>query len=276
MRYFFLITGGIKLATKRVKQLEKFLIGLGIALLAMIIICIIVVSRADKVSAPDAIPILTTTTTTTTTTVTTTTTITYDYTMHIDMEKVKQHHEKNPDVVGWVYVNDTPIDYPIVQKDDNAYYIDRDWEGNHSSAGSIFEDFRGKIGETENTLLYGHNMGKGSMFHSVKSFKEEEWGRQHIYFEVATLDKRHLYRIVASSVLNGEDGTAFDYWNRITLNQEEFQKYIEEIRSTALIWYAPDDDPPAYGDKMIALQTCNSGADDGIRCLLFGQCLGEF
>lgn len=144
------------------------------------------------------------------------------------------------------------------------------------SAGSIFEDFRGKIGETENTLLYGHNMGNGSMFHSVKSFKEEEWGRQHIYFEVATLDKRYLYRIVASSVLNGEDGTAFDYWNRITLNQEEFQKYIEEIRSTALIWYAPDDDPPAYGDKMIALQTCNSGADDGIRCLLFGQCLGEF
>ena len=93
---------------------------------------------------------------------------------------------------------------------------------------------------------------------------------------MATLDKRYLYRIVASSVLNGEDGAAFDYWNRITLNQEEFQKYIEEIRSTALIWYAPDDDPPAYGDKIIALQTCNSGADDGIRCLLFGQCLGEF
>ena len=75
--------------------------------------------------------------------------MTYDYTMHIDMEKVRQHHEKNPDVVGWVYVNDTPIDYPIVQKDDNAYYIDRDWEGNHSSAGSIFETSVGKINETE-------------------------------------------------------------------------------------------------------------------------------
>ena len=227
------------MATKKIKQLEKILIAVGIALLAVVIICIVVFSRADKV---------------------------YDYTMHIDMEKVRQHHEKNPDVVGWVYVNDTPIDYPIVQKDDNAYYIDRDWEGNHSSAGSIFEDFRGKINETENTLLYGHN----------KSFKEEEWGRQHIYFEVATLEKRYLYRIVASSVLNGEDGAAFDYWNRITLNQEEFQKYIEEIRSTALVWYAPDDDPPTYGDKMIALQTCNSGADDGIRCILFGQCLGEY
>ena len=172
-------------------------------------------------------------------------------------------------------IGSPPIDYPIVQKDDNAYYIDRDWEGNHSSAGSIFEDFRGKIGETENTLLYGHNMGNGSMFHSVKSFKEEEWGRQHIYFEVATLDKRYLYRIVASSVLNGEDGAAFDYWNRITLNRSEFYKYLEQMRSTALVWYAPEDDPPTYEDKMIALQTCNSGADDGIRCLLFGQCRSQ-
>lgn len=268
------------MAIKRIKQLERVLIGVGVALLAVIIVCIILFSRADKVSAPEAIPILTTTTTTTTitTTMTTTTTVTYDYTMHIDMEKVKQHHDVNPDVVGWIYVNDTPIDYPIVQKDDNAYYIERDWEGNYSSAGSIFEDFRGEIGVTENTLLYGHNMGNGSMFHSVKSFKDEAWGREHIYFEVATLDKRYLYRIVACSVLNGEDGAEFDYWNRITLNKDEFKKYIEEIRSTALVWYAPEDDIPTYEDKdkMIALQTCNSGADDGIRCILFGQCLGEY
>ena len=77
-------------------------------------------------------------------------------------------------------------------------------------------------------------------------------------------------------MLNGEDGAEFDYWNRITLNRSEFYKYLEQMRSTALVWYAPEDDPPTYEDKMIALQTCNSGADDGIRCLLFGQCLGEY
>ncbi len=267
------------MASKQIKRLEKLLIAIGIVLAVMVIICLVMCGRADKVEAPDTIPILTvtsTTATTTTTTMTTTTTVTYDYTMQIDMEKVKNHHEVNPDVVGWIYVGDTPIDYPIVQSEDNAYYMDRDWQKNYSSAGSIFEDFRGEISVTENTLLYGHNMGNGSMFHSVKSFKDEAWGKEHIYFEVATLEKRYLYRIVASSVLNGETGAEFDYWNRITLNEEEFQKYIEEIRSTALVWYAPEDDLPEYGDKMIALQTCNSGADDGIRCLLFAQCLGEF
>lgn len=268
------------MAEKRKKRLEKLLIGIGIALVAVIIICIVVVQRADKVSAPEEIPILTTTSTTTTTvttTVTTTTTVTYDYTMQIDMEKVKQYHAANADVVGWVYVGDTPIDYPVVQSEDNSYYIERDWQKNYSSAGSIFEDFRGDIDKTENTLLYGHNMASGAMFHSVKNFKDEAWGKEHIYFEVASLEKRYLYRIVACSVLNGEEGAKFDYWNRITLSQEEFQKYIEEIRSTALVWYAPEDDLPKYGeDRMIALQTCNSGADDGIRCVLFAQCLGAY
>ena len=272
-----LFVGGNFVAIKQIKRLEKLLVGIGIVLVVVIVVCLILCSRADKVSAPEAIPVLTTSTTTTTITTTmATTTVTYDYTMHIDMEKVKNHHEVNPDVVGWVYVADTPIDYPIVQSEDNAYYMDKDWQKNYSSAGSIFEDFRGEINQTENTLLYGHNMGNGSMFHAVKNFKDEAWGKEHIYFEVATLEKRYIYRIVASSVLNGEYGAEFDYWNRITLHAEEFKKYIDEIRSTALVWYAPEDDLPEYGDKMIALQTCNSGADDGIRCLLFGQCLGEY
>lgn len=268
------------MAIKRIKQLEKVLIGIGIALVVVVIICLIVFAGADKVSAPDAIPILTTTetttTTTTTTTITTTTTVTYDYQMKLDMAKVKQHHEVNSDVVGWIYISDTVVDYPVVQGEDNAFYIDKDWQKNPSSSGSIFEDFRGEIGKTENTLFYGHNMASGAMFAAIRSFQSEEFGKAHPYFEVASLDKRYLYRIVACSVLNGETGANFEYWNRITLNKTEFEKYIKDIRETAMVWYAPENDPPEFGDKMIALQTCNSGADDGIRCVLFAQCLGEY
>ncbi len=265
------------MAVKHMKHLEKILIAVGVCLIVMIIVCLILFSRADKVSAPDVIPILTTTTTTTTTTTeVTTTTVTYDYEMKIDLKKVQEHHKVNQDVKGWIYIDDTVIDYPIVQGDDNAYYIDRDWQGEYSYSGCIFEDFRGKISITENTLLYGHNMGDGSMFHAVKNFKDEEWGKEHIYFEVATLKRRFLYRIVACSVLNGEDGAEFDYWNRISLTKKEFKKYLKEIKSSALVWYADEDDLPEYGENMIALQTCNSGADDGIRCVLFAQCLGQF
>lgn len=259
---------------RQMKSFEKILIGIAIAFVIVILSCAFLVVRADKVSAPEVIPLLITTTTTTT--AITTTTVTYDYTMKIDMDKVQQYHDANPDVVGWVYIEDTVIDYPVVQSDDNEYYLERDWEGNYSYSGSIFEDFRCDIDKTENTLLYGHNMGNGSMFHAVKNFKDEAWGNEHIYFEVASLEKRYLYRIVACSVLNGLDGAEFDYWNRNVLTKEEYEDYIKDIQETALVWYAPDDDLPEYGDNMIALQTCNSGADDGIRCILFGQCLGEF
>lgn len=261
---------------RQLKPFEKILIGLATALVVIILGCVFLVARADEVSAPQTIPLLTTTTTTTTTTELTTTTVTYDYTMQIDMDKVREYHEQNPDVVGWIYIGDTVIDYPVVQSEDNEYYLNRDWQGNSSHSGSIFEDFRCDIDETENTLFYGHNMGNGSMFHAVKNFKEEAWGKEHIYFEVASLEKRYLYRIVACSVLNGLDGAEFDYWNRNELNKKEYEEYIQDIKDTALVWYAPEDDLPEYGDNIIALQTCNSGADDGIRCILFGQCLGEY
>ncbi|MCD7960117.1 MAG: class B sortase [Ruminococcus sp.] len=268
---------------KKLKKMDKILIGVGVALVIVLVVVIIFFESADKVTAPDNIPMLevtttteTTTTTTTTETTTTTTTVTYDYEMQIDMDKVKEYHEANEDVVGWVYVGDTVIDYPIVQSDDNDYYLERDWQGNSSHSGSIFEDFRGTIGETEHTLLYGHNMASGAMFHAVKNFKDESWGNEHIYFEVASLDTRYLYRIVACSVLNGLEGADFEYWNYITLDEEEYDDFIETIRDTALIWYAPEDDEPEYGDNLIVLQTCNSGSDDGIRCILFGQCLGEY
>ena len=85
----------------------------------------------------------------------------------------------------------------------------------------------------------------------------------------------HLYRIVACSVLNGETGAKFEYWNQITLNKIGRGALIGDIGRRR--WFsAPENDPPAFGDKMIALQTCNSGADDGIRCVLFAQCLGEY
>lgn len=262
--------------TMKLKTLEKILIAAGLALAVVIIIIVIVCNRAVEVKAPDAIGVLTTTSTTTTTTTTTTTALTYPYEMKLDMTKVKEAHEQNEDVVGWVYVDDTVIDYPIVQYTDNDYYINRDWLGNSSHSGSIFEDFRSVIDGTDNSLLYGHNMGNGSMFHAVKNYKDEAWGKEHMYFEVATLEKRYLYRVVSCNVLNGEDGAAFDYWNRIDLGITKYPSYVQEIRDSATVWYADETDLPHYGDRMITLQTCNSGADDGIRCCLFAQCLGEF
>ncbi len=198
------------------------------------------------------------------------------YEMKLDLQKVKDHHAVNSDVIGWVYIDGTPINYPIVQAADNFYYLDKNWQGGYSFSGSIFADYRCILDESENSLLYGHNMGNGTMFHSVKWYKDAEWGNEHLFFEVATLDKRYLYKAISVNVIYGEDGADFEYWNCVNMNETEYNDYVQKVYNTSTVWYGDTERMPKYGrDRMIALQTCNSAAHDGMRCVLFAQCIGE-
>lgn len=198
------------------------------------------------------------------------------YEMQIDLQKVQEHHAVNPDVIGWVYIQDTPINYPVVQYSDNAYYIDKNWQGQYSFSGCIFADYQCSIPLSQNSLLYGHNMGNGTMFHAVKYYKDAEWGNEHLYFEVATLGKRYLYKALSLNVLYGEAGAAFDYWNCVNMTRPKFEWFIQNIYETSDVWYGDAENLPEYGkDRIISLQTCNSGANDGMRCVLFAQCVGE-
>lgn len=200
------------------------------------------------------------------------------YEMKLDMQKVQEHHAVNPDVVGWIYMPDLPVDYPIVQGQDNDKYLHRDWTGADSFAGCIFEDYRSRIENSENALLYGHNMASGSMFAGIRRFRDPEWTKTHMYFEVATLSKRYLYKVVSVNVLYGLNGAEFRYWDCIDMGRKDFEAFTQNIRETAEVWYGwaeGTDKAPAYGTRIITLQTCMSGADDGMRVVVFGECLGE-
>lgn len=198
------------------------------------------------------------------------------YTMGIDMEKVASHHAANPDVIGWVRIPDTVINYPIVQTTNNDFYVHHNWQGAPSFAGAIFADWRCTLDDSDNALVYGHNMGNGSMLHAIKNYKDYEWGMAHRYFEVASLGSRYLYRVVSCNVIYGELGSKFEYWNYIDMNRPNYRYYYEMIHNTAGTWYGDVLDAPRDGqDRMIALQTCNSGASDGMRCVLFAKLVAD-
>ncbi len=198
------------------------------------------------------------------------------YEMQIDLQKVQSYHATNPDVIGWLYIQDTPVNYPVVQGTDNYFYMDHNWKKQYSYAGSIFADWQCRIESSENSLIYGHNMGNGTMLHGIKYYKDEAWGLEHPFFEVATLDKRYLYEVISVNVIYGEAGAKFEYWKCIDMDEAAYNAFIQNIRDTSYIWYGDDERLPQYGrDRMIALQTCNSGAHDGMRCVLFARCVGE-
>ena len=199
------------------------------------------------------------------------------YYMSLDMNQVASYHNSNPEVVGWVKVAGTVINYPIMQKmEDNNYYVDHSWNGAWNHAGAIFADWRCRLENSDNTLVYGHNMGNGSMFHAIKNYKSAAWGNSHKYIEVATLQHRYLYRVFSCNVLYGEVGAKFEYWNFIEMNRTDYRNFVNSIINTATVFYGDTRHLPRVNDnKFITLQTCNSGANDGIRCVVFAYLVEE-
>ncbi|MEE5992444.1 MAG: class B sortase [Oscillospiraceae bacterium] len=199
------------------------------------------------------------------------------YHMTINMATVQANHNGNPDAIGWIRVPDTVVNYPIMQSADNDYYVNHSSSGAYSHAGAIFADYRCNLDKTDNALLYGHNMGNGSMFHAIKNYKSASWGFSHPYIEMASVDHRYLYRVISCNVIYGEAGASFEYWNYISMNRPTFRYYYDAIKSTSTVWYGDGVEIPKDNqDNLLVLQTCNSGASDGIRCVVFAVRIGDF
>lgn len=198
------------------------------------------------------------------------------YHMTLDMGTVASYHASNPDVVGWIKISGTSINYPIMQCEDNEYYMKHSWNGASSSAGAIFADFRCRPDLSDNIILYGHNMGNGSMFHGIKNYKSTDWGNSHKYIEVATLEHRYLYRVFSCNVLYGGSGANFQYWNFVEMNRTDYRNFINGIVNSATAFYGNKSRLPRDNQQdFITLQTCNSGSSDNIRCVVFAYCVGE-
>jgi len=149
---------------------------------------------------------------------------------------------QNPDIVGWITVPFTGIDYPVVQAKDNDYYLRRDLNGESARHGTVFLDYRCAPDGSGCSILYGHNMRDGSMFGTLKRFEDKEFLESHP-------GGRILF----------EDG-----WHDIA---------FYAFRTV------PHDDPEIYGHldtlsagRTIVLSTC-SYAYEGARMVLLGKIL---
>ena len=171
----------------------------------------------------------------------------------------------NQDLVGWLEVVDTDINYPVMQTPtDPEYYLRRDFNGNSDSNGTLFVDYRcDTINPTTNTIIYGHNMKSGKMFGGLKSFLKEDYYNSHKTIIFKTLYFEEEYEIVAvglSEVGYNDDGN-YKYYDFIdAVTEGELQEYIDNIKSMAVY---DDTDEINYHDKLLTLSTCNSYTEDG-------------
>ena len=169
----------------------------------------------------------------------------------------------NSDIVGWIRIRALDISYPVVQAEDNDYYLHTTFEGASNIAGCIFLNCYNKPDFTnQNTIIYGHNMRNGSMFGTLSEFQDEEVYNKSKYFWIFTPDFIYQYRIFSASVVNQ---TGLTY--QTSFSDEDFQEFI----NTALRNSVVDNTglQVTEDDRIVTLSTCTG--DSSTRFVVMGR-----
>lgn len=172
-------------------------------------------------------------------------------------------YAQNPDLVGWIRIDGTKLDNPVVQTPDNPnFYLNHDFYGNSSAWGAIYAREECDINEpSDNITLYGHNMRDGSMFTSLNAYiSEDTWKKNPLIF-YDTLYEYHVYKIFAVFKTSANLGEGFTYHNMIDASsKEEFDEFIATCKELS---FYDTGITPQYGDKTICLSTCEYTLNNG-------------
>lgn len=169
-----------------------------------------------------------------------------------------------PDLIGWLRIEGTQIDLPVMQTADNEYYLHHNIDGEEDKSGTLFLDYRGDVLKpSANLIIYGHNMKNGSMFGELKQYLEAEFSSGHSVIQFDTIYEKQTYQLAAVclSEVGYQDDGRNRYYNFIEAeNAEDFQDFLEEVRETAVFDNTQD---VSESDELLTLSTCNSYVEDG-------------
>lgn len=164
----------------------------------------------------------------------------------------------NQKLIGWIKIDGTKVDYPVMQTVNNEYYLDHNFDQEEDKNGSIFLDKDCSIWpRSQNLLIYGHNMKSGKMFGTLKSYKDESFYKEHPVIQFDTLYEKGTYEImyVFSEVVHEETEVTFKYYQFINANSaDEYNSYMKDMSEMSIYDTGVTSE---YGDALITLSTCD-------------------
>ncbi len=167
----------------------------------------------------------------------------------IDFEYLKNI---NSDVVGWIVMEGTQVNYPIVQGSNNSYYLNHSYDKKYSALGSIFMDYSSSLDFSDkNTFVYGHHTRNGSMFGEIKKYMKKEFYNEHPYFYLYTPEGNYIAEIF--SVYTAD--ALSDSYNQSFSSLEEYESYIDKINNKSK--YNTDIVVDYETDRIISLYSCS-------------------
>lgn len=179
--------------------------------------------------------------------------------------QIEELQKVNSDIVGWVEVEGTNINYPVLQGSDNEFYMSHNYEKKESVYGSVFldKDYDWNM-ESNNLLIYGHNMQDGSMFHDLLNYADEQYYNEHPKIRFTTPEEDMEYEIISafrSRVYYKSEKNVFRYYYFVNPeSKEEYEEFVKNAKEASIY----DTGKTAeYGDKLITLSTCAYHTEDG-------------
>lgn len=173
-------------------------------------------------------------------------------------------HNKNKKLIGWIKIDDTMIDYPVMQTINNEYYLNHNFNQEEDRNGCIFMDYQCDVIEgCDNMILYGHHMQSGKMFGTLNKYSNQSYYEEHPKIQFDTIYEKGQYEImyVFRSKVYSEEDVTFKYYQFINAGSEqEFKSYMNEMAALSIY----DTGVTAtYGDQLLTLSTCDYQESDG-------------
>ena len=168
-------------------------------------------------------------------------------TAQIDLDQLQA---TNPEVIGWLWIPETEVNYPVLRGEDNQRYLTRNYRMEYDVGGSIFMDFRnGADFLDDNTILYGHNMKNGAMFGGLKQYGDPGYREENPYVYLFTKDGARKYEIFAAYKT---ESTSQSYTREFSEDAGDFLAYIASSARGNLT-KLPDQE-----SRILTLSTCTS------------------
>lgn len=172
---------------------------------------------------------------------------------------------ENSDMVGWIQIEGTSIDYPVMQTPtDPNYYLKHDFEKNHTDYGCPFMQADcDALAPSDNLIIYGHNMKDGSMFADLARYRSKDFWQAHktVWFDTARGSCAYEIFAVIHTTVQADAADAFPFYRFVNAEApEDFAAYVTACKARALYDTGIFAE---YGDRLLTLSTCDNITDDG-------------
>jgi len=186
------------------------------------------------------------------------------------MARFSQLIEQNADLVGWIRVPNTVINYPVLYCKDNAYYLNHDFNKKYSAAGTPFLDMRADLLEKNQSLsTYAHYLKDGKMYSALHNYKSLNYYKENPVFVFDSLYEEGVYKIFSVFYMagNASDKLFYNFMKAHFDSDEEFSNHINQILARSIFLTAVD----VTTDDQLVLMTCCTYETDNLRLIIAGR-----